>query len=182
MCMTTGGIASAAMVPSPTAPSLTTSDSASLLGDPPADIIKLVEDTATAVVDKVSETAGLKKTPSSAPARKPAVKAPALPSSRTAHPARTTAMPAASSWALRADSRFAELLPAMPLSLADAAARNPVVAKPASPATSVQNAASSAVIAERGNSVMRGVLIALAAASAATLAMAHFTALRGSSR
>jgi len=170
------------MVPSPTEPTLTTSDSASLLGDPPADIVKLVEDTATAVVDKVSETAGLKKTPTSAPERKPTVKPPALPS-RTAHPAHTAAMPAASSWALRADSRFSELLPAMPYSLADAAARNPVVAKPgAAPATAAQRAALSAAIAERGNSVMRGVLIALAAASAATLAMAHFTALRGASR
>jgi len=168
------------MVPSPTEPTLTTSGSASLLNDPPADIVKLVKDTATAVVDKASETAGLKKAPASSPARKPDVKPPALPVTPTAHPARTTATPTFSSWALRADSRFSELLPAMPVSLADAA-RNPVVAKPgAAPATAAQRAAETAAIAERGNEVMRGVLIALAAASAATLAMAHISAVRGS--
>lgn len=168
-------------MPSPTAPSLTTWDSVSLPGDPPADIVKLVKDTATAVVDKLSDTAGLKKAPTS-PARKPTVKPPALPATSTAHPARTTAAPAFSSWALRADSRFSELLPAMPVSLADAA-RNPVVAKAGvAPATAAQSAAASAVIAERGSEVMRGVLIALAAASAATLAMAHISAVRGSSR
>jgi hypothetical protein len=159
------------------------SDSVSLPGDPPPDVVKLVKDTATAVVDKVSDAAGLKKAPASSPARKPAVKPPALPAIPTAHPARTTAMPAFSSWSLRADSRFSELLPAMPVSLADAAARNPLVAKAgAAPATAAQSAASTAAIAERGNEVMRGVLIALAAASAATLAMAHITAVRGSNR
>jgi hypothetical protein len=170
-------------VPSPTAPSLTTSDSVSLPGDPPPDVVKLVKDTATAVVDKVGDAAGLKKAPATSPERKPTVKPPALPVTPTAHPARIAAMPAFSSWALRADSRFSELMPALPVSLAGAAARNPVVATPgAAPATAAQSAASTAVIAERGNEVMRGVLIALAAASAATLAMAHISAVRGSNR
>lgn len=150
---------------------------------PPGDIVKTVEDTATAVVNTVTQAAGgTKKAPSANPAHEPSVRHRLSP--ETPAPWVRAAAPASPSttWALPVGIALSDRVPALPTGLAGVSARTPVVAPASHPAaTRIQNSAqSAAAIAERGTSVMRGVLIALAAASAAALAFAHVTALRGS--
>lgn len=166
------------MLPSPTPNSV----------PPPGDIVKLVQDTATSavttVVDKASDVAGLpKKAPASPPTRTPSAKPPLHLPSRPADVARSAVYSAPASWSLFSATGQADRLPELPTGLTGPAALTPVVAGNAGTApTQLRSAGSTAALAERGTSVMRGVLIALAAASAATLAMAHVTALRGSGR
>ncbi|MDQ1746336.1 MAG: hypothetical protein QOD07_599 [Frankiaceae bacterium] len=157
---------------------------------PPGDIVKAVRQTATTVVDTavatVTNAAGQsKKPPASSPDRDPVVRHAAQAPSVPAPAARTAATTSHVSWSLPAGAMLGDAaLPGLPSGFGVPSARTPVVApasRTASTATQVRaSAPSSADVAERGNSVMRGVLIALAAASAATLAFAHVTAVRGS--
>lgn len=169
-------------MPSPTTTVPVGSDSV----PPPGDLVKMVQDAATSaattVVDKVSDVAGLpKKAPATGPARQPVAAPPLhLPSRPAIAPAAAHA--AHASWSLFTGAGQADRWPELP-SLAGPMARTPVVAGTApAAATPAQIAAANAALAERGNSVMRGVLIALAAAAAATLATAHVAAVRGARR
>lgn len=169
------------MVPSPSAPLTSTSTSV----PPPGDIVKTVQDTATAAVKTVTDTAGVtKKTPTVAPAHEPAARQPLQSPTQSLRGAGASATSPRVAPGLPSAAGFAGSLPGLPSGFAAPSAQAPVVATASHPAaTRIQNAAqSSADIAERGNSVMRGVLIALAAAAAATLAFAHVTALRGPAR
>ena len=115
LCLTGAGVAAAATVPDPT-----TQPVALTSVPPPGDILKLVKNTATSTVDKVTTIAGVpKKTPTSAPAREPAGARPALHlPSRPAHPARVVAAGSLASWSLPAGARLSDVLPNLPTGLA----------------------------------------------------------------
>jgi hypothetical protein len=155
---------------------------------PPGDIVKLVKDEATAVVEKVTTAAGVApKAPTSSPNREPAVQHPALRlPSRTAHAVHSAVAAAHTSWSLPANVDLTDMVPALPTALAGPAARTPVIATGAAVVGAApQNgsaAKSAADIAERGNGIMRAVLIALAAASAGSLGVAHVAAVRAAGR
>jgi len=152
---------------------------------PPGDIVQTVEDTATAAVQTVTQVVGgTKKTPTADPAHDPAVRHPLAPAAPAAHVPATAAASSSTTWGLPVGIALSDRLPSLPTGLAGVSAQTPVVAPASQPAvTRIQNSArSSAAIAERGNSVMRGVLIALAAAAAATLGFAHVTAVRSARR
>jgi hypothetical protein len=150
---------------------------------PPGDIVQLVKDTATAVVDKVTTVAGQPgKKPASGPDHQPATTPAVHLLRRPAHPSVTVAKPALPSWSLRSAAMLSDVVPTLPTGWAAPSARTPVVAAGASagaPATHVQTAAEAANDpAGRGSDVMRGVLIALAAAAAATIGASHVTVAR----
>lgn len=149
---------------------------------PPGDIVKLVEDTATTVVTKVKSAAGVQKTPATTPDREPAVRPAKLPLLRHSAPAvRPVVAAAPDSWSLRADTRWSDLSPGLPVALAGLVARTPVVAGASAPASHAQNAAQADELAA-GTSVVRAILVALSAAAAATVAVAHVTVARRVSR
>lgn len=149
---------------------------------PPGDIVKLAENTVHGVVTKVTTTGGLTKAPTTTPAREPGT-TPRLGLGR--HPAHLT-RPADATFATRplfAAAALYDLLPSLPTGLAGPAVRTPVLAGSAGTSASpsyVQNAAQSDELAARGGGVLRAILIALSAAAAATLAVAHVTVARGS--
>lgn len=151
---------------------------------PPGDIVKTAKHTVTTVVSTVTTATGLTKTPTSSPDREPASHPALRLPSRPADQARLAAHPAAASWSLPSGAQLSDLMPSMPSESAEPAALTPVLAAAAgvAPASQRQPAAIAAEIADRGNGTMRGVLIALAAASAATLAYAHVSTARGSRR
>ncbi len=152
---------------------------------PPGDIVKLAEHTVRGVVTKVTTTGGLTKAPATTPDREPGT-TPRLGLGR--HPARVGLPAADDSFALpvlSARPALYDLLPSLPTGLAGPAVRTPVLAGSAGTSASpsyAQNAAQSDDLATPGGGVMRAILIALSAAAAATLAVAHVTVARGSRR
>lgn len=184
LCLTGGGPATAAMIPSPSIPQPVAIDSV----PPPGDVVKLIQDTARTVVgtavDKVTTAASpAKKAPASDPARPAAkhpVATPSRPSSTSVAPSSTASLAA---WSLPAAVRL-DAMPSLPSGLAGPAAQTPLVAARLAPTTTrVQDAARAGLALDRhGSSAVRAVLIALAAASAAALAVAHVAAVRGSGR
>jgi len=189
LCLTGGGIAAASMVPTPSTPTAATSTVETLAPTtlasppPPGDIVKLVEDTATTVIDTAKNVAGQPaKTPTSGTDQQPAAHPVLhLPSSHPAH-ARPAANPSTTSWSLPAGASLGDAAPALPIDWSAPSARTPVVAAGATgaaPTTHVQtDAVSTADPAGPGVDVMRGVLVALSAAAVATLAYGHVTLAR----
>jgi hypothetical protein len=176
------------MTPAPSSPATVTATAPTLasthvLVPPPGDIVQLVKDTATAVVDKVTTVAGQSgKKPTSGPQHQPATTPAVHLPSRPAHRAAKAADSALGSWSLPSGTTLSNLMPTLPTAWDAASTRTPVIAAGATgaaPATRVQNAAEFANDPTgRGSDVMRGLLVALAVAAAATIGAGHVTVAR----
>lgn len=149
---------------------------------PPGDIVQLVKDTATGVVDKVTTIAGQPaKQPTTSPNREPATRPALHLPSHPAHPATTAAKSAPASWSLPSGASLDDLMPVLPTDWNAPSARTPVVAAglPGASPARLRNAAEAAADPTgRGSDVMRGVVIALAVAAAATIGAGHVTVAR----
>jgi hypothetical protein len=145
---------------------------------PPGDIVQLVKDTAAAAVDKVTTLAGQPgKPPTSGPDREPAANHPAVHLAvRTAHAPRPAAAAALGSWSIPMGGGMAAVLADMPPTMAAPAVQTPAVAGQAAPSSAsshVADAAPSMPSDGPAGGILRAVLIALSAASAAALAYGH---------
>jgi hypothetical protein len=178
LCLTGGGLAAASMTPAPSA----LDPSAQVSVPPPGDIVQLVKDTATGVVDKVTTIAGQPaKQPTTSPDREPATRPALHLPSHPAHPSTTAPKSAPASWSLPSETTLSSLMPALPTDWDARSARTPVVAAglTSAPPAQVRNAAEAAADPTgRGSDVMRGVLLALAVAAAATIGAGHVTVAR----